>query len=50
MTIKNYTTLDGIECVSWTDEQGTHSMIKTAYDEQQEQAEQSTPNLPGGNE
>jgi hypothetical protein len=22
-----------IECVTWTDEQGNHSMIKSAYDE-----------------
>ena len=43
MTIETYTTIDGVECVSWTNEQGTHSMTKEAYDKQQ--AEQSTPNL-----
>ena len=32
MTIETYTTLDGVECVTWTDEQGTHSMTKKAYD------------------
>jgi hypothetical protein len=35
ITIQNYTTLDGLECVIWTDEQGTHSMLKSVYDEQQ---------------
>ena len=32
MTIETYTTIDGVECVTWTDEQGTHSMLKSAYD------------------
>ena len=41
MTIKTYTTIDGLECVTWTDEQGTHSMLKSTYDEQQ--AALSTP-------
>ena len=31
--VETYLTIDGIECVTWTDEQGTHSMLKTAYDE-----------------
>jgi hypothetical protein len=44
MTIETYTTIDGLECVIWTDEQGTHSMTKEAYEKLQ--AEQSTPNLP----
>jgi len=44
MTIETYTTLDGVECVTWTDEQGTHSMTKEAYEKQQ--AEQSTPMIP----
>jgi hypothetical protein len=44
MTIETYKTIDGLECVAWTDEQGQHSMTKEAYDQQQ--AEQSTPNLP----
>ncbi len=43
--VETYLTIDGVECVTWTDEQGTHSMLKTAYDEMLEQAEQSTPNL-----
>ncbi len=43
--IETYTTINGDECVTWTDEQGTHSMLKTAYDEMLKQAEQSTPNL-----
>jgi hypothetical protein len=30
-----YTNIDGVECVTWTDEQGTHSMLKSAFDEQQ---------------
>ena len=33
MTIQNYTTVDGVKCVSWADEQGEHSMTKAAYDE-----------------
>jgi len=38
----------GQDCVSFTDENGfEHSMLKSAYDAMQ--AEQSTPNLPGGN-
>jgi hypothetical protein len=45
MTVENYKTIDGVDCVSWTDGQGTHSMLKTAYDEMLAQAEQSTPNL-----
>ena len=32
MAIETYTTIDGIDCVTWTDEQGTHSMTKEAYD------------------
>jgi hypothetical protein len=44
--METYLNLDGIECVSWTDEQGTHSMTKEAYDKQQ--AEQSTPIAPAG--
>jgi len=43
MTIKNYKTIDGVDCVTWTDEQGQHSMTKDAYDKQQ--AEQSTPKV-----
>jgi hypothetical protein len=35
MDIETYLTVDGVECVSWTDEHGTHSMTKAAYDEQQ---------------
>jgi hypothetical protein len=31
--MKTYLNTEGIECVSWTDEHGTHSMIKEAYDE-----------------
>jgi hypothetical protein len=38
MTIKTYKTIDGVDCVIWTDEQGTHSMTKVAYDEMIEQA------------
>jgi hypothetical protein len=33
--METYLNTDGIECVIWTDEQGTHSMIKEAYDAQQ---------------
>jgi hypothetical protein len=40
--METYLNLDGIECVVWTDENGSmHSMTKEAYDKQQ--AEQSTP-------
>jgi hypothetical protein len=39
--METYFNLDGIECVKWTDEQGTHSMYKSVFDRQQ--AEQSTP-------
>ena len=31
--METYLNTNGIECVIWTDEQGTHSMLKTAYDE-----------------
>ncbi len=39
--METYLNLNGDECITWTDEQGTHSMTKEAYDKQQ--AEQSTP-------
>jgi hypothetical protein len=39
--METYLNTNGVECVIWTDEQGTHSMTKEAYDRQQ--AEQSTP-------
>ena len=42
--MQTYTNLAGEECVIWTDESGTHSMTKAAYDEQQ--AALSTPSLP----
>jgi hypothetical protein len=42
-----YQNTDGIDCVAWTNENGQeNSMLKSAYEEQQAQAEQSTPNLP----
>jgi hypothetical protein len=31
--METYTTVDGVECVIWTDDEGTHSMTKVAYDE-----------------
>jgi len=31
--METYTNTAGIECVIWTDDQGTHSMTKEAYDE-----------------
>jgi hypothetical protein len=31
MAIEEYSNVDGIECVYWVDEQGEHSMTKTAY-------------------
>jgi len=44
--MENYKTTEGVDCVVWTDENGSmHSMTKEAYDKQQ--AEQSTP-LTGG--
>jgi hypothetical protein len=46
--METYLNTEGVECVRWTDEQGNNcSMVKSAYDEMLEQAEQSTPNLPG---
>jgi hypothetical protein len=30
--METYLNTDGVECVTWTDEQGTHSMTKEAYD------------------
>lgn len=30
--METYLNLDGVECVTWTDEQGTYSMTKEAYD------------------
>jgi len=30
-----YQNLNGEDCVAWTDEQGSHSMLKSAYDAQQ---------------
>ena len=27
-----YQNLNGEDCVTWTDEQGTHSMLKSAYE------------------
>jgi hypothetical protein len=41
--METYLNTNGVECVMWSDEQGTYSMTKEAYDKQQ--AEQSTPNL-----
>ena len=36
--METYLNTEGIECVSWTDEQGTHSMLKSTYDEQVKKA------------
>ena len=41
--METYLNLNGDECVVWTDESGMHSMLKSAYDEQQ--AALSTPNV-----
>jgi len=30
-----YQNLNGEDCVAWTDEQGSHSMLKSTYDAQQ---------------
>jgi hypothetical protein len=30
-----YQNLNGEDCVAWTDDQGSHSMLKSAYDAQQ---------------
>jgi hypothetical protein len=46
--IKNYLSIDGVECVLIENEDGTTwSGLKSAYDAMQ--AEQSTPNVNGGN-
>ena len=43
--IETYLTVDGVECVTWTDEQGTHSMTKEAYDlSQVEHLTEKVPN------
>jgi hypothetical protein len=41
MTVETFININGIECVQWTDEQGNHSMLKSAYEAQQ--AALSTP-------
>ena len=46
MAIEKYTTIDGAECVTWSDNQGTHSMTKEAYDEQLKQAKAAKINEP----
>ena len=34
--METYTTIDGVECVVWTDQNGSiHSMTKEAYDKQE---------------
>jgi hypothetical protein len=33
--METYLNTEGVECVTWTDEQGSHSMLKSAYDEMQ---------------
>lgn len=30
--METYTNTNGVECVIWSDDQGTHSMTKEAYD------------------
>jgi len=30
-----YQNTESIDCVAWTDDQGSHSMLKSVYDEQQ---------------
>ena len=37
MEITEYTNANGETCVTWTDDQGTHSMSKATYDAQQSQ-------------
>ena len=44
--MENYLTIDGIECVTVTNADGsTWSGLKSAYDEQEAQAALSTPNV-----
>ena len=46
--METYTNKFGIECVVWTDENGSmHSMTKQAYESQQAQAALSTPIVSG---
>lgn len=37
MQVEEYTTIDGLVCVRWSDEQGEHSMTKEAYLASQEE-------------
>jgi hypothetical protein len=40
--METYQNLNGEDCVKWTDENGvSHSMLKSAYDEQQAQQEEN---------
>jgi hypothetical protein len=34
-----YKNTEGTECVMWTDAEGSHSMLKSAYDEMQTNAD-----------
>ena len=43
--METYLNLTGVECIAWIDEQGSHSMLKSAYEEQQTAL--STPIVSG---
>ena len=36
--METYVNANGVECVKWQDEQGSHSMLKSAYDAMIKQA------------
>ena len=38
-----YKNSNGDDCVTWKDDQGTHSMLKSTYDEQQAHLTESLP-------
>jgi hypothetical protein len=38
-----YQNLAGQDCVAWTDDQGSHSMLKSVYDAQQAAQANPTP-------
>ena len=37
--METYTNTNGVECVIWSDEQGTYSMTKEAYDKMKAEQE-----------
>ena len=44
--METYLNANGVECVKWQDEQGSHSMLKSAYDEMQAQQVEHLTEIP----